>query len=420
MPTTTKRRKHNLLRFPSSKRERRRLLRESQDIRVRVVTALRTVCGWLLVAAVFLFLVSNYRLLSPASLQSVLQYAAAGLRQQEGDATTIAYENGSFIDAALFEGGLAYADSDSLFLARPGGHETLRKPLSFPAPAVDACRSHVLTYDRGGTAAVLTTAYSTAAEVTVSSPIITGSIAENGHFALVTNEQGYRTAVAVYDTRGKEVFKFQSSEYYILSAALSPDAKTLAALAFRQDGVMLDSHVLLYSVSTGERLADATLEGVLGLELRFLSGGEAAVLADDGLYLVDRRGGIERLLSVAANDLLTFSLSGDGLALAARSYSGDARCDLYTMQGDGTLAGPFPLSEEPSAVALSDAGIAVLTSGGVSVYDRAGAAQWHNGEAVGARRVLLTDDGTVYALYAKNTRLFTAHSTHSEGISDAT
>ena len=418
MAATTNRKKHNILRFPSSERERRRLLRESQDLRVRVVTMLRTVCGWLLVAAVGLFVVSNYRLFTPASLQSLLASTVAGLRQQEGDATTITYENGAFVDAALFEGGLAYADSDSVFLARPGGHETLRKPLGFPSPAVDACRSHILTYDRGGTSAVLTTAYSTAAELTVSSPIITGSIAENGHFVLVTDEQGYRTAAAVYDTRGKEVFKFQSSEYYILSAALSPDAKTLAVLAFRQDAVMLDSHVLLYQVSTGERLSDAVLSGALGLDLRFLSGGKAAVLADDGLYLVDRGGKTEHPLTIVANDLLAFSLQSSGLAIAARSYSGSARSDLYTVAADGALSGPFPLSEEPSAVARSDAGIAVLTSTGVSIYTHAGRPRWHNSEAVGARRVLLTDDGTVYALYTKNTRLFTARSAHSEPIED--
>ena len=82
---------------------------------------------------------------------------------------------------------------------------------------------------------------------------------------LVTDEQGYRTAVAVYDTSGKEVFKYQSSEYYIVSADLSPDGKTLAALAFRQDGVALNSHVLFYDVSSGSLDADVTLEDTLGM-----------------------------------------------------------------------------------------------------------------------------------------------------------
>ena len=55
-------RKQNVIRFPSSKWERRRILRESKDVRVRAIVMLRLVCGWLLIAAVFLFLVSNYRI----------------------------------------------------------------------------------------------------------------------------------------------------------------------------------------------------------------------------------------------------------------------------------------------------------------------------------------------------------------------
>ena len=419
LTTKTRKTKQNIIRFPSSKKERRRLLLESKDIRVRIVTTLRTACGWLLVIAVFLFLLSNYRLFTPASIQSLASYAIAGLREHGGDATTIAYENGSFSDAALFESGLAYADSDSLFLAKPGGLVTLRQTLGYTAPVVEACDDYVLAFDCGGTKAVLANSVSAAAELELTSPILTGSIAENGHFALVTDEQGYRTAAAVYDTSGKEVFKYQSSEYYIVSAALSPDGNTLAALAFRQDGVMLDSHLLLYTVSSGELAADAVLEGTLGIDVRFLSNGTAAILADDGLYLADRKGGTEHVLTFVSSDLLAFSMQNGAVVLATRSYSGGARSDLYTVQEDGVLNGPFFLSEEPSAVSLSNAGFAVLTSSGVSVYDSSAAPLWHNSEAVGARSVLLTDDGTLFALYAKNTRLFTAHSEQSEDISHA-
>ena len=39
-------RKQNIIRFPSSKWERRRILRESKDVRVRAIVMLRLVCGW--------------------------------------------------------------------------------------------------------------------------------------------------------------------------------------------------------------------------------------------------------------------------------------------------------------------------------------------------------------------------------------
>ena len=75
--------KQNIVRFPSSRRERQRLLRENKDPRVRITVLLRTVCGWLLVVCTFLFLLTNYRMLTPTSIRSMVEYAVAGLQQHE-------------------------------------------------------------------------------------------------------------------------------------------------------------------------------------------------------------------------------------------------------------------------------------------------------------------------------------------------
>ena len=61
----------------------------------------------------------------------------------------------------------------------------------------------------------------------------------------------------------------------------------------------------------------------------------------------------------------------------------------------------------------------MLSASGVSAYDTDFTPLWRNAEAVGARRLLMTDDGTVFALYTRNARIFTAHSEHSEELSNA-
>ena len=410
--------KQNIIRFPASKKERRRLLRESKDKRVRLVGTLRMACGWLLIIGTALFLLTNYQLFSPSSLRSFAEYAAAGLQRREGDITTINYESGAFSDGALFQNGLAYADSDALYFARPGSVTTMKYSLGYSSPVVESSADYVLVYDRGGTKAALAGSAGPTAELSLSSSILTGSIGRDGRFVLVTDEQGYRTAVSVYSTSGEEVFKYQSSEYYIVSASLSPDGNALAVLAFLQNGVELNTHILFYDVSSGERSADATLPDALGIQLCYAENSTAAVLCDDGLYLVRRSGDTEHALTVAANDLIAVSAHDNVMALATRSYSGNARFDLYTVRGS-KLAGPYGLDEEPTSLAVSAAGTAVLSASGVSVYGTDFTPLWHNSDAVGARRLLLTDDGTVFAMYTKNTRLFTSHSEQSEDISHA-
>ena len=81
--------KQNIIRFPSSGKERRRLLREHKDPRLRITAAARTICGWLLVIGTFLFLLTNYSLFSPSSLRSLVQYTIAGLHRTDDAITTI-------------------------------------------------------------------------------------------------------------------------------------------------------------------------------------------------------------------------------------------------------------------------------------------------------------------------------------------
>ncbi len=411
--------KQNIIRFPTSRAERQKILKESKDIRVRIISTLRITCGWLAVIAAALFVVANLNLFTFSSIRNLSSYVAVGLQQHKKDISTISYENGLISDAALFESGLAYADNDMLFLAKPGGLITLRQPLGYASPTTEATENHVLIYDRGGNKAMLATASGAAAELELNSSIITGSISRDGHFVLISDTQGYHASVAVYDTKGKEVFKYQSSEYYIVAAALSMNSKSLAVLAFKQNGVALESHLLLYSTMDGSLTVDATLPDTLGLDVCFLTNNSVAALCDSGLYLINNKGEVDHAISAAANDLLAFSLQDGALAIATRAYSSGARSELYSIRENGKLSGPHPLGDEPSAISISDSGIATLSSSGVSVYDTNFAPLWFNAEAVGARRILLDDNGTLFALYAKGARLFTAHSPQSEDISHA-
>lgn len=292
--------KQNIIRFPLSRRERRQRLLDSKDARIRTTALLRMLCGWALVLGTALFLIANYRIFTPTSLRTLGSYIAAGIRSHDGDITTINYENETFSDGALFESGLAYADSDALFLSRAGSMTTLRYSLGYSDPAVESSTNYVLVYDRGGVKAALVGSAGAVAELKLESTILNGSIGRSGRFVLTTNEHGYRTAAAVYDTAGKEVFKYRASEYYIVSAVLSPDCNTLGILAFRQNGVTLESHVLFFDVSSGKQISDTALTDALGVTLTYSENNAAIALCDTGLYHVTRRGTVDVLLELSS------------------------------------------------------------------------------------------------------------------------
>ena len=176
--------KQNIIRFPLSRRERRQRLLDSKDARIRTTALLRMLCGWALVLGTALFLIANYRIFTPTSLRTLGSYIAAGIRSHDGDITTINYENETFSDGALFESGLAYADSDALFLSRAGSMTTLRYSLGYSDPAVESSTNYVLVYDRGGVKAALVGSAGAVAELELESTILNGSIGRSGRFVL--------------------------------------------------------------------------------------------------------------------------------------------------------------------------------------------------------------------------------------------
>ena len=134
----------NLIRFPATGKDRRIRLEESRDPRIRFVTKLRFVCGWLLAVGAFCFVLTHYGLFAPSAIQRTVQYALAGARQHEGDITNIEFENNIFSDGALFESGLAYADSDALYLSRPGSMTTFQVTIGYSNPVVESCQMCII------------------------------------------------------------------------------------------------------------------------------------------------------------------------------------------------------------------------------------------------------------------------------------
>lgn len=402
-----------IVQFPESDRERRKILQKSEDPRLRLVSILASASGWLFTLALVLFLISNYRLLLPDSLQRIVGYLAAGLQTTSSDAATIEYASGTMTDAELFGGGLAYVDSDTLYVSKPNGIHQLALQLSYGDPVVETSDSLVLVYDRGGRGATLANALTPICSVETESPILSGAIGENGGFVLVTDESGYKTAAAVYNNSGRRVFRWQASQHYIQSAALSPDGNYLAALCFEQDGVELESRLIVWR--TGKQQTDPptseaeySLGSALGFETRFLDSSTVAVMTDRGAYLIDRRGELEGLYPVSSGDLIGYAFCDRGVIVVTSAYQGTARAEVRMLGRSGVV------SEEPIYVPseiqhLSAAGsvFGVLTNDGVRVYSASVWDElWTDNSVTGARGLRMDSSGAAYVLYGGECRIF--------------
>lgn len=396
-------------RFPATKRERRQLLLRSKDGRLRAVALLRGLTGWLLLFSIILFLAANYRLFLPDNLRRVSSYANLGLTAAPGDMNIIPFQSSSYVDAELFAGGLAVADSDTLYVARPGGLHQLTLQLGYAHIALDTSEDYILAYDRGGTGLTVTNGLAPLeldwGDNKLTSPILNASMGRDGSFAVVTDEAGYKTAVRVFNKDQQLTYKWLTSEYYVQSAAVSPDGRRMAALAFRQNGTTLEGKLLLFDLGRQDIAAECSLGTSLGVEVRFLNDTVAAAVCDTGAYLVNLRGDAFCTESYPASDLIGFSFDDGAVALARRSYTKSARSEITVLLANGHMTGPLATGEELTGLSLAGGRLALLTTAGLHVYNDKLEPLWTDASAAGGRRVLLEQDGTACVLFGKEARL---------------
>ena len=200
---------NNIIRFPTTPKERTRFLAKSENPIHRNLTRLRHLTGWVLVFSCVVFLATNFTMLSPSSISQTLSYIQ--ITQAEPDSTllnSISYPTGAVNSAAPFGGGLALVDSDTLYVAQTGGLVQQSTQLSYTDPVIRSNGSRALTFDRGGKGISLSTAISTPVKLTLENTILDASLGQSNDFAVVTGATGYRAAVSVYTDDGEQRFRW--------------------------------------------------------------------------------------------------------------------------------------------------------------------------------------------------------------------
>lgn len=405
-------RKPQIISFPADRRARRRAALRSPDRRLRTVARLRRIFGWLTAAAFVLFCAANLSLFSRETLRQFGALLTTGLTAADaGNVVEYAAENTATV--AAFADGLAVADNDMLNLQKPGAIQ-LTEPLGYSSPVLQATDRYVLAYDRGGYGAVLASAIAVASRQTLQAPILSGCVGETGDYALITSEAGYKSVITVYSSGGKQRFRWATPDYYFEAAALSPDGKRLAVAAFRQQETEMEGMLFFRDLDSEEVTSQASLGSVVPLAVGFLDQDTAAVVGDYAASVVSRKGEIIHTIDYAVDDLNAYCFGEGSLVLGVHSYSGNARTGLTVLDASGRESDPLLISEELQAIDYDGARLALLTTGGLTVYDSALRALWQNTSAAGCRSICLTADGAVWAAYPKLAERISSSSDTSE------
>ena len=398
-----------------ARNERRRKIINSPDRRLRFVAKMRRLVGIMIIVISALTITINGSKINANSISQFIGYFWAGIDDaQEGNYIDYQSINASIVKA--FNQGVVVADNDSMSILTSGGVR-LKTSLGYTSPALLTSERYVLAYDKNGNEAVLTSNVAEASRQKTESSILTATVGETGDYALITNESGYKTAITVYTSGGKQRFKWASPDYYFVSCAISPDGSKLAVASFGiTEDAKLEGKLFLRDLSNEKNVKEVSLESNVPLAVRFLDNSSVVVIGDYSTSVINQKGQIVDQLTYTADDLTAFSFSTNELVIALRSYSSNARTAVYIIGSHGVSNNILEIPQEIQAIDYDGSRIAVLTSSGLTVYNSSMSALWRNESAVGAGTINLANDGGVWLIYSKQAEHVSTSSDTSEDL----
>ena len=269
-----------------------------------------------------------------------------------------------------FKNGLAAASPDGLAYYNPLGRQEVEIKQAMGNPAVRVNDRRVLAYDIGGKAMLMSSDYSVIMNQMAEFPIINARLNEQNWFALVTSDDGYKAGLTVYNSRQAKVFRWQTSESYILDADLSPDSKRLAACAFRYQEGEIVSKAVGFELNSDQAAWEFEIPG-MALSVNYLENNKIALLGEHALIMLDSSGREITRYDFEGMTLRSYSDEGEGVIalLFTRNRVGSLNL-IVTLDYSCGLIGERETDEMVSLIRARGGRVATLSPDGIKSFGR--------------------------------------------------
>lgn len=330
-------------------------------------------------------------------------------RQRENESETvspysrIAFEPDSDNVYALLGENLVVMNKGNFKIYDTDGAELLSLQLSYSRPALCTTNERVIAYDRGGTNLTIAGQDGLIDSLELPGAIISVEMNREGLFAVTHEDERYRAVVSVYDSRQNLVYQWQTSEYYVLRAALSPDGTSMTAIAYTQHDGNFVSRIFFFDLSRSDDYrATADIEGTIVTNLYYISDEVVCLVGDDRTIVMDVDGN-QCYEYEYGNDMIKTGAAAEGyvvLSMLDRTSGLGAKVVLFAP--DASEAYVANASDDIRKMAACGDYIAVLYTQGVQLLNSTLEPLSDEVSLSQVRDILVNEEGKVLLIYASD------------------
>ncbi len=319
---------------------------------------------------------------------------AKAVKDENGCAQLYRYSSDQSGHFASIEGSLVSVSMHQLTVLDEKNKTLYDEAVKFQSPALAAGGGRAAAYDVGGTAVYVLSDKGLVYKLDCAGEVLSASLNAKGWLTVVCGESGCKAAVRVYDADGEAVFAFRSADRFVMTAALSSDSRTLAAVTMGQENGTFASYVVFYRVNSDKEAGKCTLRGSVVYDLMAAGSGFCAV-TEEQLCFIGTDGVMTAAYDYGGDYLRRVSVSGDGYAaLLLGRYRTGTQHRIVTVGSDGAEIASVELDAEVTSLSAAGRYVAVLCSDHLTIYDKQLLPCAQLEEVSQAREILMRSDGS--------------------------
>lgn len=289
-----------------------------------------------------------------------------------GEAAPFTHAGGDKLSVACLDSGVVTVSTAGAHYYGLNGERLTEEVLSLENPVLSASRTAAVAYDAGNQALFVFRGGEETFQLTLTggNNLLSARVNDSGWLAVTAQQSGFKGAVTVYNSRGREVITIGLSSVFAVDAAVSPDGQSVAVITMGQENGDFFSRLLLYPLDQTEPSLRVELGALTVLDLDYEEG-LLWVLGEDRLLTIPTDGGETGAYSLTPGYLKGCSLEGDGFALLLTGpYRAGAAAQAVIVDSSAQPVRSIPLAGQVLDYAAAGEYFSLLSGSRLTIYNR--------------------------------------------------
>lgn len=300
-----------------------------------------------------------------------------------------------------FASGLAVITTTNVRYATETGEEGFLSDVTLTRPAAATADDGLVVYDRGGTTVISAAKSGILAETEAVGNCISAKINHAGSIAVVSECEGYLSAVAVYDRQLNRRYLWKTPEYFAVNAVVSENGKWLATSVVTTESYQLISKILIFDLRKEGVVAELNLGAVPVVGLLENDAGLLVVTETDAVTL-DWTGIVNANVSFQGDQVCGMETDGKtAFVLLTAKNDATVRYRLVHLDAAGSQNAAIKLNCDIQAISAGDGMLALLTGNQIRMYDRELSIQKYISPEPGVTNIVMMRDNKLVMITAQ-------------------